>query len=161
MNEYMREPISVLFLCMGNICRSPMAEGIFSDIASKANLADNFYLDSAGTGAWHEGDLPDPRAIKTLIGYDIDISNQRSRPINSVDFDRFDLILAMDRRNLRDLSARFSPDQLNNTHLFMQYSLQQNVDVPDPYMGSEDGFENVYRMLLEGCTSLLAKLQSE
>lgn len=161
MNDLQREPISVLFLCMGNICRSPMAEGIFLDIARKTNLANDFHIDSAGTGAWHEGDLPDPRAIKTLMAYDIDISDQRSRPINSADFDQFDLILAMDHRNLRDLAGRFSADQLSTTHLFMQYSLQQNVEVPDPYMGSEDGFENVYRMLLEGCTSLLEKLQSE
>lgn len=151
---------SILFLCMGNICRSPMAEGVFLDVAKKRGVASDFHVDSAGTGAWHEGDLPDHRAIKTLKDYDIDITNQRSRPIQPSDFDKFDLILAMDHRNLNDLKAQFPTSDRSKTHLFMHYCLGQSMEIPDPYYGSGDGFESVYKMLLDGSSALLDRLAS-
>lgn len=137
-----------------------MAEGVFSDMVRKADRLDEFYIESAGTGAWHAGDPPDPRAISTLASNDIDISNQRSRPIEAQDFERFDLILAMDRRNLRDVAGRYPAAELQKTKLFMQYALQKDVDVPDPYTGAQDGFDLVYKMLVEGCATLLTKLGS-
>lgn len=156
----MTQPLSILFVCMGNICRSPMAEGSFKDLAQKAGQIDQFIVDSAGTGAWHEGDLPDPRAIDTLARHHIDITDQRSRPIRSSDFEHFDLILAMDNRNVQDLGSKFSKEEMQKVHLFMEFTLGQNVEIPDPYYGSGDGFEMVYNMLLEGNTALLAKLVS-
>lgn len=149
---------SVLFVCMGNICRSPMVEGVFKAELKKSSPAMQVIVDSAGTGSWHEGNLPDPRAIKTMQRYDIDITDQRSRPINRRDYSDFDLILAMDYDNLDMLIANAPIEQQHKIHLFMDYALGEETPVPDPYYGQGDGFEIVYQMLVRGSVGLVEKL---
>lgn len=140
---------------MGNICRSPLAEGVFSHLASEAGLSDRFHIDSAGTGSWHEGDEPDRRSIATARHHGIDISGQRARRIRKDDFADFDLIVAMDRNNVAALKA-LDPEA-RNIHLFGDLALGSGEDIPDPYYGGADGFEAVYARLLAGCRKLLSE----
>jgi protein-tyrosine phosphatase len=151
--------ISILFVCRGNICRSPLAEGIFSHLVAVAGIADRFTIDSAGTGGWHQGDQPDRRSIATASHHGIDISRQRARRIKSEDFSDFDLILAMDRANIVEL-RRIAP-QADNISLFGEHALGTGEDIPDPYYGGSDGFELVYARLFTGCRKLLAVLGAD
>lgn len=156
--------ISILFLCMGNICRSPLAEGIFGHLVAEAGLTGDFTIDSAGTGGWHEGEPPDRRSIATAKAHGIDISGQRARRIRPRDFRDFDLILAMDRDNLAALERIAPPGA--NIRLFGDIALGTGEDIPDPYyggpiMGIGGGFELVYTRLLTGCSSLLETLGVE
>lgn len=146
----------ILFVCMGNICRSPLAEGIFRHNAVNAGRAAEFEIGSAGTGGWHEGNPPDPRSIAVAAAHGIDISAQRARRIQAGDFDRFDLILALDRDNLRNLEKMATAGNAGKLHLFNRYALAVNDDIPDPYYGGRDDFDRVYSMLLTGCNALLA-----
>lgn len=148
---------AILFVCLGNICRSPLAEGIFRNMAQSAGLGE-VLIESAGTGNWHEGDPPDPRSIAKAAQYGIDIGGQRARKIRPSDFDRFDLIVAMDRSNLSTLRTMAPQSSHDRIHHFMTLSLDRPTDVPDPYTGGADGFETVYRMLLEGCEALKARM---
>lgn len=152
--------VKILFVCMGNICRSPMAEGLFRHIVSQENLQNQFTVDSAGTGAWHEGDPPDDRAIAKMAQKGIDISTQISRPLKESDFEYFDLLFVMDHENLKNTKARAPEHCQHKIHLFTEYSLGANIAVPDPYYGSGDGFEVVYNMLLDACVSSLGKFKS-
>lgn len=152
------KPLRILFVCAGNICRSPLAEGVFAKVATDAGRADAFEIDSAGTGGWHQGDPPDPRSVATARSHGIDISRQKARRVASRDFDRFDLILAMDRDNLRDLKRLRPAASSTEIHLFLDYARGMAADIPDPYYGEDDGFETVYNMLFDGCTLLMAKL---
>lgn len=151
----------ILFVCLGNICRSPLGEGIFRDLAEKTGNGGLYPVDSAGTGAWHAGSPPDPRSVRIAAAHGIDISAQRARKIEQDDFERFAIILAMDRSNLRDLRRMASPGVLTKVHLFNSYATGQEIDVPDPYYGGQKGFEIVYNMLFAGCTSLIEKLTAE
>ena len=151
-----KPPTSVLFVCLGNICRSPLAEGVFRHQLEKAGYAD-IRVDSAGTGAWHLGDPPDPRSIETAARHGLDISGQRARRLNESDFRDHDLILAMDRSNRDTLLARAPAAARGRIHLFMEIALGETRDVPDPYYGTGDGFEMVYRMLVEGSSALVEK----
>ncbi|MBP2443309.1 low molecular weight protein-tyrosine-phosphatase [Rhizobium leguminosarum] len=151
--------ISILFVCMGNICRSPLAEGIFSHVAAEADLSGGFAIDSAGTGGWHEGEPPDRRSIATAKSHGIDISGQRARRIRSSDFRDFDLILAMDRDNLAALGKIAPPEA--TIHLFGDIALGTGEDIPDPYYGGPASFELVYTRLLTGCSSLLEALGAD
>ena len=148
-------PTRILFVCAGNICRSPLAEGIFRDIAAKAGRADEFDVDSAGTGGWHQGHKPDRRSIAVAARHGIDISRQRARRVVDQDFFRFDLILAMDEDNLTDLRDRAPASALGKVHLFDAFTRSGTQDVPDPYYGGPEGFETVYAMLFAGCSMLL------
>ncbi|NTJ43323.1 low molecular weight phosphotyrosine protein phosphatase [Agrobacterium larrymoorei] len=148
---------SILFVCMGNICRSPLAEGIFSHLVKEASLGENFVIASAGTGGWHAGNPPDPRSIAIAYQHGIDISQQRARQVRPADFENYDLILAMDEDNLSNLRSVCPQRHHQKLRLFSQYTSGQNKNVPDPYYGGEDGFLTVYTMLLAGCTSLLEK----
>jgi protein-tyrosine phosphatase len=148
--------VSILFVCMGNICRSPLAEGIFRHLAAEAGLGDRFRIDSAGIGGWHEGEPPDRRSSATASAHGIDITNQRARAIRSGDFADFGLILAMDRANIAEL-RRMAP-QAGNVELFGEFALGTGEDVPDPYHGGPAGFEQVYARLFTGCSRLLEKL---
>lgn len=146
----------VLMVCLGNICRSPLAEGI---LQSKIN-SDTIFVDSAGTAAYHVGNLPDERSIAVAQKYGIDITNQRARKFISKDFDEFDFIYAMDESNYQNILslARNSEDE-KKVHLILNESQpNQNLSVPDPYYGGKDGFENVYQMLDEACTVIASKL---
>lgn len=147
---------AILFVCLGNICRSPLAEGIFRAVAAERGL--DLHLDSAGVGAWHVGSPPDPRAVATARGFGIDISGQRARRICADDLRRFDLIFGMDRSNVAALEKLAPPEALPRIHLFLEYATGRPEEVPDPYYGRDDGFNAVYRMLREASEMLAAKL---
>lgn len=149
------KPVRILFVCLGNICRSPLAEGILRHL-SQGRPVD---VDSAGTGGWHIGDLPDHRSIAVARRHSIDITGQRGRKIDAGDFEAFDLIFAMDRNNLATLRALAPPAAQHKLHLFLGYTLGVERDVPDPYYGGPEGFEAVYSMLSEGCLSLIGRLE--
>jgi len=151
--------VSILFVCMGNICRSPLAEGIFGHVVGEADLTGHFTIDSAGTGGWHEGEPPDRRSIATARSHSIDISGQRARRIRPKDFSDFDLILAMDRDNVAALKSIAPPEA--NIRLFGDAALGTGEDIPDPYYGGPDGFELIYTRLLIGCSRLLETLGAE
>jgi protein-tyrosine phosphatase len=148
----------ILFVCLGNICRSPLGEGILRSMADERGLAARIETDSAGTGGWHQGNGPDPRSIAIGLDNGIDISPLKARKIRTTDFNRFDMIFAMDRSNLRDLVKLAPHDSSADIHLFMDFVSGEKRDVPDPYYGDQTDFEQVYRMLSKGCDRLLATL---
>ncbi len=149
---------SVLFVCLGNICRSPLAEGVFLHLAREAGVAEALEVDSAGTGSWHVGDPPDPRARETAARRGIRLES-RGRQVTPDDARRFDLVLAMDRSNLRDLEALFAgvPEPRAELRLFRDFDPEASgaADVPDPYYGGDDGFEQVHEMVERTCRSIL------
>ncbi|WP_419906931.1 low molecular weight protein-tyrosine-phosphatase [Hoeflea sp.] len=151
------KPSSILFVCLGNICRSPMAEGVFRSMAQSKGFDKSTLIDSAGTGSWHVGNPPDTRAIAKAAEHGVDISELRARQIAPGDFERFDLVLAMDQSNLETLQGR-APQAANaRLHRFMSFALDEPLDVPDPYYGAADGFETVYAMLERGCSAMLER----
>lgn len=150
--------ISVLFVCLGNICRSPIAEGAFRARAEAAGLAGRFRIDSAGTGSWHVGAPPDPRSVLAAAGGGFDISGQRARQVRRDDFAEFDLVLAMDRSNLDNLRRLRPTGATAEVALFLDYALSRREDVPDPYYGGADGFTAVTAMIEEAAEALLARL---
>ena len=136
--------MNVLMVCLGNICRSPLAHGI---LESKA--PENWNIDSAGTSGWHEGERPDTRSIITAKGRGLNIDQQRSRPFLAEDFERFDIIFAMDSSNYTNIT-RLAPDEASKAkvRLIMNEAYPgENRQVPDPYTGGQRGFEDVYDML--------------
>ncbi len=139
---------SVLFICLGNICRSPLAEGVFRNEAKKRGLEDRLIIDSAGTGGWHVGNPPDRRSIQTAANHGIDINDQSCRRLATSDFHQFNLILGMDHSNIID--ARSANDESGPAQilLFTQFAgTGENLEIPDPYYGGPEGFENAYRMI--------------
>ncbi|GEO85705.1 protein-tyrosine-phosphatase [Ciceribacter naphthalenivorans] len=130
-------------------------------MATKAGGADAFPTDSAGTGGWHIGYPPDRRSVDVAREHGINISCLRARKVDPLDFDRFDLILAMDRSNLRHLQTMAPQEATATIALFGTYALGAETDVPDPYYGGIDGFHKVYNMLFAGCTSIIEKLEVE
>jgi protein-tyrosine phosphatase len=148
--------VRVLMVCLGNICRSPLAEGI---LKSKVD-PNKVFIDSAGTGNYHVGGLPDSRSIAIAQKYLLDITDQRCRQFRVSDFDEFDLIYVMDNSNRRDVLslARDEKDRAKVKMILNEIFPNENVDVPDPYTGGDFGFENVYKMLEEACSILAAKL---
>jgi protein-tyrosine phosphatase len=148
----------ILFVCLGNVCRSPLGEGVLRTMAEERGIASRVSVDSAGTGGWHSGDAPDARSVDVGRKYGVDISSLKARKISPRDFHDFDMIFAMDRSNLREL-VRIAPhDSHADLHLFMDFVSGQQRDVPDPYYGDERDFEHVYRMLKHGCEFLLDHL---
>ncbi|CAI8316827.1 MAG: Low molecular weight protein-tyrosine-phosphatase PtpA [Flavobacterium sp. SCGC AAA160-P02] len=141
-------------VCLGNICRSPLAEGI---LQSKLNSKD-FFVDSAGTAAYHIGESPDHRSIKIAKKYGIDLTNQRARQFRSEDFLKFDLIYAMDKKNYQNICSLAKDDaEIKKVRMILkEMNSPSNNSVPDPYYGDDDGFETVYQMLNEVC-ELIAK----
>ena len=143
-------------VCLGNICRSPLAEGIL-----KSKLPEStFLIDSAGTANYHVGNSPDPRSIAVGKKYGIDISNLKGRQFSVNDFDSFDLIYVMDESNYRNVIsiARSEHDKSKVKFILNEIYPNQNYDVPDPYYGGDHGFENVYKMLDEACTIISKSL---
>lgn len=143
-------------VCLGNICRSPLAEGI---LKSKVDTS-KVFVDSAGTGPWHVGNEPDKRSIAVGKKYDIDITNQRGRQFSAIDFENFDLIYAMDNSNKENILALAENDiQKGKVKLILDEIFPgENVDVPDPYLGGDIGFENVFKMLDEACEEIAKRL---
>ncbi|OCB69911.1 protein-tyrosine-phosphatase [Flavobacterium piscis] len=148
-------PVKILMVCLGNICRSPLAEGI---LASK--LPENFIVDSAGTGSWHVGHSPDKRSIAVAQKNGLCIDNQKGRQFKTADFDEFDYIYVMDSSNYRDvIQLAKTPEHKNKVHLILNELFpDENVDVPDPYYGAVNGFDNVYQMLDEAAEIIAKKL---
>ncbi len=144
-------PRSVLFVCLGNICRSPLAEGVFRSLVEERGDGDLFTIDSAGTGAWHIGNPPDPRSIDVAAKYGIDLSAQRARQVVPEDFTRFDTIVAMDAANLAALGSGKNAGTARIRLLLDD----PPKDVPDPYFGGPDGFEHVCRLVRSGCERFL------
>ena len=143
-------------VCLGNICRSPLAEGI---LKSKVN-ANQIFVDSAGTGGWHVGELPDKRSIEVAKKYNIDITNQQCRKFTYEDFKNFDLIYVMDKSNLMDVIhlAKTEEDR-SKVKLILNESYPSNdMEVPDPYYGGVYGFENVFQLLDKACDDILINL---
>lgn len=152
---------SILFVCMGNICRSPTAHGIFEARVQQAGLSDLIQIDSAATAAFHVGNPPDPRTIRAAAGRGYDLSQQRARQVQIEDFYRFDYVLPMDRMNLGNLKALRPRDSVAQLQLFMEYSRQKQYgQVPDPYSGDADGFELVLDLIEDAAAGLLQHLQS-
>lgn len=143
-------------VCLGNICRSPLAEGI---LKSKVN-SDIIFVDSAGTGNYHIGGLPDKRSIVVAQKYKINITDQRCRQFQVADFDNFDFIYAMDNSNKKDVLAlaRDENDKTKVKMILNEIFPNENVDVPDPYYGGEFGFENVYKLLDKACSVIADEL---
>ena len=151
---------SVLFVCLGNICRSPLAEGVFRHLVEEEGLADRFDVDSAGTGAWHVGEPPDGRASMVAQSHGISLDS-RARQVEAEDLDRFHHILAMDRSNLQELRRMVDLSGADvAVHLLREYDPEPDGDeVPDPYYGGADGFEHVYKMVLRSCEALLEDIR--
>lgn len=152
-----KPPVSVLFVCLGNICRSPLAEGVFRSVVESRGLGDTFRIDSAGTGGWHAGSAPDPRSVAIAAHHGVDISGQKARKVRFDDFRDFDLILGMDRSNVEDLRELAPPDARHRVHLYLDYAGRRAGDVPDPYYGGPEGFADVYRMIREASEVLADK----
>lgn len=146
----------ILMVCLGNICRSPLAEGI---LQSKVN-SDMVFIDSAGTAAYHIGKKPDERSIDVAAKYGIDITNQRARKFVVKDFDEFSTIYAMDESNYQNilLLARNEKDVQKVKMILNETHSTKKLSVPDPYYGGNDGFENVYKMLDEACELISKKI---
>ncbi len=152
---------AVLFVCTGNICRSPTAEGAFRALLEANGLAGSVAVDSAGTGNWHVGEPPDERASEAALRRGIDISDQRARQVRVEDFERFDFVLALDEGHYRQLE-RLCPDgQRHRLRLFLDFAPALGTrDVPDPYYGGPDGFEIVLDMIEAASAGLLAEIRA-
>lgn len=152
--------MKILAVCLGNICRSPLAEGLLRKAAGEAGY--DWQIDSAGTGAWHVGERPDPRSIAVARANELDITTQRARQVSADDLTEYDLILAMDDSNYRNLlqMAR-TEEERRKIHLILEYAdpQQAGAGVPDPYW-DDNGFERVYRMLEEAARSVVRRLAS-
>lgn len=152
--------IKVLFVCMGNICRSPTAEGVFRAILRRKNLEDKIEVDSAGTHGYHAGEPPDQRTQRAAAVRQYDLSNMRARRVAAQDLDYFDLILAMDHNNLTVLKRICAPDKHDRLGLFMSYSKNFDDDeVPDPYYGLGHGFDLVLDMIEDAANGLIESLE--
>lgn len=149
----------VLFVCLGNICRSPSAEGVFRQQLQQAGLADLVDVDSAGTGPWHVGKPADSRASAAALQRGYDLSALRGRQVSKADFERFDLILAMDHSNFADLKALQPANSRAELDLYLRrYGLDED-EVPDPYYGGADGFEHVLDLLEQAGVQLLNEVR--
>ncbi|CAG0954096.1 low molecular weight phosphotyrosine protein phosphatase [Flavobacteriales bacterium] len=146
-------------VCLGNICRSPMAHGILEEKAKKRNK--QLIVDSAGTANFHIGEMPDERAIKKMRNYNIDISKQKARQFHKNDFETFDYIFVMDTSNYENI-IRMAKSEIHKQKVDLILNIlypQQNMSVPDPYYGGDSGFENVYQLLDAACEKFIEKIK--
>jgi protein-tyrosine phosphatase len=152
--------VKVLFVCMGNICRSPTAHGVFRDLVRKQDLDAHIEIDSAGTHSYHIGSPPDPRSQDTARARGIDLSDLRARRFVSADFVEFDYVIGMDHGNIADMRAIRPSDGRAQLQLMLEYSPRfRQAEVPDPYFG-DDGFDNVYDMIADASAGLLEHIRS-
>lgn len=150
------QQVKVLFVCMGNICRSPTAHGVFRDLVQKSGLDDKIIIDSAGTHAYHVGKSPDSRSQQVAKQRGMDMSDLRARIVTDADFYEFDLILAMDGANYQDLLTMATPDTEHKVKLFLDFAENSSEqEVPDPYYGGAKGFDRVFDMVEDASLGLL------
>ena len=156
-----QKKIKVLFVCMGNICRSPTAHGIFQALVKREGLEDLIFVDSAGTHSYHVGSPPDLRSQATALAHNVDLSRQSARRFQSADFDEFDYVIGMDNSNIADMLS-IRPDGSNKeARLMLEFSSKsEQKQVPDPYFG-EDGFEQVYELIDDAAQGLLASIREQ
>ena len=152
------KPIKVLMVCLGNICRSPLAEGILKSKLKNQNVV----VDSAGTGAYHIGKLPDVRSIEVAKKHGIDITDQRARKITKSDLDTFDFIFVMDESNYRNVLMMASNETQSAKISMIMKTIypREDISVPDPYYGGDNGFEQVYQMLDAACDVIVNKINA-
>jgi protein-tyrosine phosphatase len=152
----------LLFICLGNICRSPMAEGMFRHVANEEGVGNLFEIDSAGMGDWHKGEAPDARAQGAVLDRGVDISSQASRKVELEDFDNFNLVLAMDASNISDLLEIAPHEARHKIRRFLEYAPHMGVeDVPDPYYGGPEGFGHALDLIEAAARALLADVLKE
>lgn len=151
--------VKVLFICMGNICRSPTAEGVFRYKVEQAGLEDQIVIDSAGTHAYHVGNPPDSRAQDAALKRNIDLGSQRARRVCADDFTEFDYVIAMDESNKHDLLSICPDGYEERVHLFLDFADCNKTEVPDPYYGQGRGFEIVLNLVEEASEGLLKQLR--
>jgi protein-tyrosine phosphatase len=154
--------VKVLFVCMGNICRSPTAHGVFRDLVQQQGLADHIEIDSAGTHAYHVGEAPDRRAQESARRRGVELSDLRARRTEPDDFHAFDYVVAMDQDNYHGLS-RICPDGMHDRiHMFMDFAPEMRTrEVPDPYYGGDSGFERVLDLVAAAAAGLLAEIRRQ
>jgi len=154
--------VKILFVCMGNICRSPTAEGVFRHKVKAAGLENKIHIDSAGTIAYHVGHPPDPRAQKAALKRGVDLSPQRARRVSRRDFEEFDFVIAMDSDNHYELEAICPTGHEDRLHMFLKFARNsRETDVPDPYYGGVNGFETVLDLIEDASEGLLTHLQEQ
>lgn len=155
-----KKKVSVLFVCMGNICRSPTAEGVFRHIVEQEGLDEHIHIDSAGTHAYHVGEQPDSRAQQTARSRGIDLSRQRARKVCHDDFEQFDYVLAMDNDNHAILTSMCPAGNDECLSLFLDFAAQRaESEVPDPYYGGPQGFEHVFDLVEDASRGLLEDIR--
>jgi protein-tyrosine phosphatase len=149
--------MKILMVCLGNICRSPLAEGILAHKTKQLDIE----IDSAGTAAYHVRKLPDKRSIEIADKYNINLRNQKARQFSRIDFDKFDIIYAMDTNNLAHLISLAETEKERNKIRLILNEINPNAckSVPDPYYGGENGFQNVYNMLNEACDKIVQNIE--
>ena len=154
------DPLKVLFVCTGNICRSPTAEGVFRAMVATMRLDDKIETDSAGTAAYHVGEPPDERSQAAARSRGIDLSNQRGRQVTRNDFKTFDYVVGLDRTHHQELSDLCPGDKAHRVKLLLDYAPQvATKDVPDPYYGGHDGFTHVLDLIEAGADGLLQEIR--
>lgn len=155
--------VSVLFVCLGNICRSPLAEGVFKHLVLAQGLENKIKVDSGGTSGWHIGERPDPRSIEVAEANGIELDSKGRKAIGK-DFELFDYIIAMDSNNYSDLKNLPKSSMEGAAQLYLMRDFDEiglGQDVPDPYYGGDDGFTYVYELLDRSCRNLLEKIKTE
>lgn len=161
-SDFDDDPVSVLFVCLGNICRSPLAEGVFLELVREEGLDHRFEVDSAGTGAYHVGESPDPRSadVARRNGFELRGSARQATPR---DLETFDYVLAMDRSNLRNLESLGESAPSSSVRLLREFDPEADgdLDVPDPYYGGPGGFDRIYEMIDRSCRVLLDEILEE
>lgn len=151
--------MKVLFVCLGNICRSPTAEGVFRRALERAGMADEIEIDSCGVGNWHIGKAPDARAQQAALQRGIDISGLRARQLSEQDFTQFDYVLGMDQDNLRAMRELTPAHSQAHVGLFLAFAGTPGAEVPDPYFGGDEGFEQVLDMIEAASDGLIRHLK--
>lgn len=153
--------VRVLMVCLGNICRSPTAQGVLEKFINNEGLSEIIEVDSAGTGDWHIGEAPDRRSAAAAAQRGYDLSPFRARQVQPTDFERFDYILAMDRQNLKELRALSPQAHKTKLRLLLDFADSGHDAVPDPYYSGQDGFELVLDLVEDACRSLLRHIKRE
>lgn len=156
------EKVGILFVCMGNICRSPTAQGVFEKVVEQEGLSEVILIDSAGTHAYHVGERPDARATQAAAKRGIDLSTQRARRVAADDFTAFDYVLAMDRANYEDLLSISATEHTYKLRLFLDFAPElAEQEVPDPYYGGATGFERVLDLIEQAARGLLTDIRQQ